>query len=314
VHRSNRPSHCVPNPSRALTIIPVAKWLGTPLSRGAAATTRAKDSDRQDTCKILDNALNDGELSMQEHRERVSTATQAVTLGELQALLADLQTDTGPVQPPAVKSPLKSPRFSGWGILAAAFVVSVVLGIGIGWGLYGNTSSPLDFTTDPGAKPDGVAAVVLTPPRQLHSLGGLNGLIEQTRKRFGDTLGLRLVVYPDYAVLDRQDPADERRVLSYTYRGGWGDPTSSAKSSADGALVDLSKFDVQKAVAIMRGAAETLSIKQSDVKTMYLIIEPATDPTMPGALSLSVYVSSDYGGGYIVFAGDGTVKQVNYPS
>jgi len=251
---------------------------------------------------------------MQEHRERVSTATQAVTLGELQALLADLQTDTGPVQPPAVRSPLKSPKLSGWGILAAAFVVSVVLGIGIGWGLYGNTSSPLDFTTDPGAKPDGVAAVVLTPPRQLHSLGGLNGLIEQTRKRFGDTMGFRLVVYPDYAVLDRQDPADDRRVLSYTYRGGWGDPTSSAKSSTDGAVVDLSKFDAQKTVGIMRGAAETLGMKQSDVKTMYLIIEAATDPTMPGALSLSVYVSSDYGGGYIVFAGDGTVKQVNYPS
>jgi len=28
---------------------------------------------------------------------------------------------------------------------------------------------------------------------------------------------------------------------------------------------------------------------------------------------LSVYVSSDYGG-YLAFAGDGTVKRVNYPS
>ena len=192
--------------------------------------------------------------------------------------------------------------------------MSVLLGVGIGWGLYGNTSSPLDFTTDPGAKPDGVTPLVLTPPRQLRSLGGLTGLTEQTRKRFGDTMGFRLVIYPDYAVLDRRDRADDRRVLSYTYRGGWGDPTSSAKSSTDGALVDLSKFDVQTTVGIMRGAAETLGMKQSDVKTMYLIIEAATDPTTPGALSLSVYVSSDYGGGYIVFTGDGTIKQVSYPS
>ncbi len=293
----------------------MAKWLGTTLTGGATAATRAKDGNRQDTCKILDNALNDGELSMEEHLERVSAATKAVTLGDLQALVADLQTDSSPLQLPAVKSAPKSPKFSGWGLLAIAFVVSVLLGVGIGWGLYGNTGSPLDFTTDPGAKPDGVGAVVLTPPTQLHSVGGLTGLMEQIRKRFGNTIGYRLVIYPTYAALDRPDPSDDRRVLAYTYRGGWGDPTSSAKSSSDGPVpVDLSKFDITATVGIMRGAAETLHMKPPDVKTMYLIIEPATDPTTPGALSLSLYVSSDYGGGYIVFAGDGTVKQLSLPT
>jgi len=305
----------VPNQSRTSTIIPVAKWVGTPLASAATATTRAKDSNRQDACKILDNALNEGELSMEEHRERVSAATQSVTLGDLQPLVTDLQTDSTPLQLPAVKAPPKSPKFTGWGVLAIAFVVSVLLGIGIGWGLYGNTRSPLDFTTDPGAKPDGVSAVVLTPPTQLHSVGGLTGLLEQMRKRFGNTMGYRLVIYPTYAVLDRPDPSDDRRVQAYDYRGGWGDPTSSAKSAADGLVpVDLSKFDITATVGIMRGAPETLHMKPSDVKTMYLIIEPATDPTTPGALSLSLYVSSDYGGGYIVFAGDGTVKQLSLPS
>jgi hypothetical protein len=182
-------------------------------------------------------------------------------------------------------------------------------------GLYGNTRSPLDFTTDPGAKPDGVAAVVLTPPTQLHSLGGLTGLMEQTRKRFGNTMGFRLVIYPTYAILDRPDPSDDRRVLAYDYRGGWGDPTSSAKSAADGPVaVDLSRFDITATVGILRGAPETLHMKQSDVQTMYLIVEPTTDPTTPGALSLSVYVSSDYGGGSIVFAGDGTLKRLDLPT
>ena len=48
---------------------------------------------------------------------------------------------------------------------AAVAGVLVVLGIAIGWGLYGNTSSPLSFTTDPGAKSDGITPVVLTPPK-----------------------------------------------------------------------------------------------------------------------------------------------------
>lgn len=286
-----------------------------PVAKSRSGTTRAKDSDRQDACNILDKALNDGELSMEEHRERVSMATNAVTLDDLQLLVDDLQSaQSAQIQKP-VQAPIIRARRNGLGLAAAAFGVTVLLGIGIGWGLYGNTTSPLDFTSDPGAKSDGIAPVVLTPPKQLQSLGGLTGLLEQTRKRFGDTMGYRLLVYPEYASIDRKDPTDDRRVLDYTYRGGWGDPSSSARnSSTDSDLVDLGKFDVKTVVGILRGAPETVGIKQQDVKSIYLIVEPAKDPTAPGSLSLTIYVSSDYGSGYIELAGDGTVKQVHYVS
>ncbi|TDK84864.1 DUF1707 domain-containing protein [Mycobacterium paragordonae] len=284
-------------------------------SRAGSSTTRAKDSDRQDACRILDTALNDGELSMEEHRERISMATNAVTLDDLQLLVDDLQSGQGTQIQKPVQAPKIRVRRNGLGLAAAAFGVTVLLGIGIGWGLYGNTTSPLDFTSDPGAKSDGIAPVVLTPPKQLQSLGGLTGLLEQTRKRFGDTMGYRLLVYPNYASIDRKDPTDDRRVLDYNYRGGWGDPSSSARnSSTDAAVVDLGKFDVKTVVGILRGAPETVGIKQQDVKSIYLIVEPAKDPTTPGALSLTIYVSSDYGSGYIELADDGTVKQVNYVS
>src|ERR1700722_3508788 len=275
----------------------MANWLGEPLGGGVTTATRAKDTDRQETCAVLDNALGDGELSGEEHRERVSKATNAVTLGDLRVLVSDLQGDNTPARLRSAK-PKVMP--SGRGIAIAALLVSVLFGMGLGWGLYGNTGSPLDFTSDPGAKPDGVAPVVLTPPTQLHSVGGLTGLLEQARKRFGNVLGFRLLIYPTYAILDRPDPSDARRVLSYDYRGGWDDPSNSAKSSAAGsAPIDLSNFDITKTVGIMRGAPETLRIKPSDVKSTYLIVEPATDPTTPGAVSLSLYVSSDYGSGSI---------------
>jgi hypothetical protein len=285
--------------------------------------TRAKDSDRNDTCQILDSALADGQLSMEEHRTRVALATGAETLGDLQSLTSDLQTGNAPVHSPN-KSPSKlwaQPNLtkrptvpgSGWGMRAAVAGVLVVLGIAIGWGLYGNTPSPLSFTSDPGAKSDGIPAVVLTPPRQLHSLGGLNGLIEQMRKKFGDTNGYRLIVYPDYVSLDRPDPQDDRRQLTYTYRGGWGDPTTSAKSDDD-RLVDVAKFDVKAVVGVLRGAPETLGMKPTDVESTYLTIDPSRDPTTPDAVSIDVYVSSDFGSGYIQLAPDGTVKQINYPN
>ena len=61
--------------------------------------------------------------------------------------------------------------------------VLVVLGIAIGWGLYGNTSSPLSFTVAiPARSPTAIAPKVLTPPKQLQSLGGLTGLLEQMRQ------------------------------------------------------------------------------------------------------------------------------------
>ncbi|ORB64794.1 DUF1707 SHOCT-like domain-containing protein [Mycolicibacterium tusciae] len=277
------------------------------------AGTRAKDSDRNDTCQILDSALADGQLSMEEHRTRVALATQSETLGDLQSLISDLQTGNAPVQLPDLKRQSRMPSGGGgWGIRLAVAGVLVALGIGIGWGLYGNTTSPLSFTSDPGAKSDGIPGKVLTPPKQLQSLGGLNGLLEQMRQRFGDTMGYDMVIYPEYAVLYRPDPSDERRKLSYTYRGGFDDPTTSAKSEDD-VLVDLSAFDVESAVGIMRGAAETVGLNPADVKkdSTYLTIDPAKDPTAPGELTLRANVSSDFGSGSVTFAGDGTVKRID---
>ena len=216
--------------------------------------TRAKDSDRNDTCAILDSALGDGQLSNEEHRQRVASATTAATLGDLQGLVSDLQTANAPVQLPNLK-PRVPAAAGGWGIRAAIAGVLVVLGIGIGWGLYGNTSSPLNFTSDPGAKSDGVGPVVLTPPRQLHSLGGLTGVFEQMKQKFGDTTGYRLVVYPDYASLDRPDPGEDRRSLNYSYRGGWDDPSSSSKSDT-ARVVDLAKFDMKAVIGVLHIVGE----------------------------------------------------------
>lgn len=249
---------------------------------------------------------------MTEHAQRVKAATNAATLGELRELVGDLQTGNAPVQLPTLKAPALGGSRAGWGLRAAVGAALMLLGIGLGWGLYGNTSSPLSFTSDPGAKPDGVAPVVVTPPRQLHSLGGLTGFFEQMEQRFGDTVGYGAVIYPDYAVVDRPDPGDERRELDYIYRGGFGDPSTSARSD-DAIAVDLSRFDMPAVIGVLRGAPETLNIKADEVKSAYLVIDPSRDPTAPDSLSVSVRVSSDFGSGYIELAPDGRVKRINYP-
>ena len=90
----------------------------------ATAATRAKDSDRNDTCQILDAALADGQLSAEEHRQRVASATKAVTLGDLRSLVTDLQTGNAPVQLPNLKTGAGRPvRTTGWGVLAAGALI-----------------------------------------------------------------------------------------------------------------------------------------------------------------------------------------------
>ncbi len=275
--------------------------------------TRARDSDRTDTCQILDTALAEGQLSMAEHADRVKAATRATSLGDLRALVSDLQTASAPVQLPALQKPaIVGPRAT-WALRLVTVGVLVALGVGIGWGLFGNTRPLFGMTPDPGARPDGIAPVVLDPPRQLHSLGGLDGLFAQMRAKFGDTVGYRLVIYPEYAVLARPDPADARRTLNFTYRGGWDDPSAEPRA-ADVVAVDLDKFDTRAIVGVLRGAPQTLTINPAEVRSTYLIVEPAKDPTAPGAVSISIYVSSEFGSGYIETGPDGSVKRINYPS
>jgi hypothetical protein len=281
------------------------------------AGTRAKDSDRNDTCKVLDSALSEGQLSMDEHRQRVASATNAATLGELQGLVGDLQVTGAPVKLPNLK-PERTAAVgagAGWGLRVAVAAVLVVLGIAIGWGLYGNSSSPLNFTTDPGAKADGIPATVLTPPRPLQSLGGLTGLLEQMRQKFGDTKGYSISIFEDYASLERPDPNEPRRALSYYYRGGWDDPNETSVSS-DEKVVDLGAFDIPKIVGLIRGAPESVGIKPTEVKNTHVSIEPNSDITAPpGSIQISVYVTPKFGNsGYLSLNGDGTVKRINYAS
>ncbi|TFV56430.1 DUF1707 domain-containing protein [Mycobacterium sp. PS03-16] len=277
--------------------------------------TRAKDSDRNDVCKVLDTALAEGQLSMTEHGERVKAATHAATLGELQALVSDLQVANAPVQLPELSKPrpARTGAPNGWGLRVAVAGVLVVLGICIGWGLYGNTPSPLNFQTDPGAKADNIPARVLTPPRELQSLGGFNGLFEQMRKKFGDTTGYEMHIRSDYATVYRPDPQDDRRKVMYDYRGGWGDPNSTSTLDDDDRIVDLSRFDFEAILGILRGAPETLNINRADVDDTWVDISPSQDPLTPDAVNIMIYVTSEFGSGYIDLAPDGAVKRINYP-
>ena len=296
--------------------------------------TRAKDSDRTETCQVLDSALAEGQLSMEEHRQRVSRATNAATLGELQSLVDDLQAPDA-VQPFAAQP---SKLRSGPVVIAAVTGVVVVIACAIGWALLGSDASPPDPPTagptaeapgkhalaaeptagaaesTPTATPEDPPPVVLTPPPNLHTVEGMTRVIDEIRKRFGDTMGYELAIMPDEAMLARPDPTNDQSKLIYPFERGWGDPSDRPRSDTDD-LTDLGAFDVAAAAAALAAAPETLRIPPGDVAKTFLDIDHIAEPPGPGALELLVKVTTTSGAdGWIYLDGASNIKRVEYPS
>jgi Domain of unknown function (DUF1707) len=293
-----------------------------------APRTRAKDSDRSNTCQLLDSALADGQLTLEEHRDRVAAATRAATLGELQDLVADLQRSKAPAN---LRPRRRMPRLSGpaWVLVAAAatgllaVVVAIVVVLFSG-GDDSDVTSDSEPTASPTAEipvaplkpaePNEVAPSVLMPPTQLHTVEGMTGLLDQMRKRFGDTTGIELAITPDAAMLFRPDPADDQSKLLYRFNGGWGDPTRRPRDDKDNPA-DLGAFDVQAVAEVLRTAPETLRIAPADVSEVFVDVDHIADPSGPGALELLVKVEAKSGGdGFIYLDSAGNTKRVEYPS
>ena len=294
------------------------------------AGTRARDSDRTATCQVLDSALSDGQLSGEEHRQRVAAATNAATLGELQSLVADLQAPDA--VPPFVSGASKLRNV----VLAAiTAVVVAVLGV-VGWVVIADddeptsTASPVAETPDthalaaeattsaPGSEvsevPADPAPIVAGPQGNLQTADGMTRVIDETRKRFGDTMGYELAIMADEAILARPDPTDDRSKLIYTFERGWGDPSGRPRSDTD-ELTDLGAFDIAAAAAALQAAPETLRIAPGDVSETFIDVDHIAEPSGQGALELLVKVTTTSGAdGWIYLDGAGNIKRVEYPS
>jgi hypothetical protein len=269
----------------------------------AAGYIRATDSDRDETSRVLDSALSDGQLSMEEYRQRVSAANRATTVGELNSLVEDLQIPSAPAQ-------LPRPAHRR-GILVAGAAVLGLAALGVGWKVLGGTAS--QTASPPSATPSATSAAAIPPmtsppppPPQLLTVDGLTGLLAQMRTGIGDTMGYRLVVYADHADLDRPDPQDPHNSVTYHYgSSGWAKQGASAIPPTSNAA-DLSKFNVQEVVNVLRGAPLSLHINDPNNYVTYLMIEAGSDR----GLALSIYMSRDRESGDIGLNADGTVRWI----
>ena len=144
-------------------------------------------------------------------------------------------------------------------------------------------------------------------PGQLHTVEGLSGLLDTIRSKFGDTMGFQLLLYPEYATIERVDPTNSHVEQDFLYRDGqwtsWGPGTTT--SSFD-VLADLSAFNADAVAATLAGAPQALGAPNGG-KT-YLIVEGVEG----GGLELSIH-SADPGTGFMEVNPDGSVKEIHPP-
>jgi hypothetical protein len=215
-------------------------------------------------------------------------------------------------------------------VIAAAVVAVAIVSAAIGWAVFGDDdeqAQPPESVAEPAEPvpeapvsppsavpppPPEVPPQVLTVPKELHTVAGMTALLDSLRQRFGDTTGIELAIFSDRAVMYRPDPNDDQSKLLYHFRGGWGDPTRTARDDRDD-VADLGAFDVNAVVAALQSAPETVGINPADVSEVVVDIDHMQDPA-PGALDLLVKVSSESGGdGYIYLDSAGSTKRVEYP-
>jgi hypothetical protein len=127
------------------------------------------------------------------------------------------------------------------------------------------------------------------------------------RDKVGDTMGYRLVVYPDYAITDRADAKNSHVKQGYMYRGSaWSSWTPAMSTTPFDFLADLGAINVAAVTATLAGSAQPMGAP--DGTSAYMIIEGAEG----GGLELAIH-STAPGTGFMEVNAEGSVKQIHPP-
>ncbi len=240
---------------------------------------RARAEDRALTCRALDTALADGQLSEQEHRTLTELTAQAETLGDLAGLTEDLQKPTeAPIDPRTRVRP-RAARLAG-----AVAVVAVIAAVG-GFRLT-HTSAPPPAAAAPMGQ--AVAAEVIETP-DLTTGAGFEHFRRLYQAKFGDTVVDELRLYPGDASIERTTMAQPNRVVDYSYRGGFMATSAMTTREAGKPIFDLATVNASVLGDLLGRAVSLLKVESGAVSHIMMDVD-----TITKAPAIAVYVSNEF--------------------
>jgi hypothetical protein len=264
------------------------------------AQLRARDTDRVETCGLLDTAHAEGQLTDAEHATRTDRAMKAVTFEQLGKLVDDLQIPSRyaksavvrPDRRPRDTEPIDGRRWAG-----AAGIVVVAAGIGA---LAGSCS-------------DGGVAGLSSPSIPTLTTGeGIAHFIDNYRATFGDTVADEVLLYPEHAVTERQSETDPARYSGYLYDGEFDSWGSDSARPRDTRTLDLGAVNVAAIAQLVSGAPQSVRIPDgtvSQVRFEYGTNDRIAEPVV------MIYVQDEYDESTFMTATfDGEILEVMVPS
>jgi hypothetical protein len=162
-------------------------------------------------------------------------------------------------------------------------------------------SSGVGSTVGTGTSPPASAA---SQGQSLLTSAGMRGMISAVRPTMGGTKIVTMTVYPGYADIEYPTKADPKLYNDLTYRGGAIDDQPGGTVDSTNGILDLDTVNWDALPALITYADAHLKVAHP--KDRYLIVEGNWFDEGPAVL---VYVSDDYGGGYLVSNLKGKVVQ-----
>ncbi|MGW4478055.1 DUF1707 SHOCT-like domain-containing protein [Rhodococcus triatomae] len=264
------------------------------------AKLRARDTDRVETCRLLDTAHAEGQLTDTEHATRTDRAMKAVTFEQLGTLVDDLQIPSRyarsavvrPDRRPRDKEPVDGRRWAG-----AAGLVLIAAGIGA---LAGSCSG------------GGVVGAGSPSIPTLTTGEGIAHFIADYRAHFGDTVVDEVLLFPEHASVDRQSDTDPARYVDYSYDGEFDSWGSDSARPRDTRTLDLGAVNVPVIAQLVSGAPQSVRIPDgtvSQVRFEYGTNSRIAEPVV------SIYVQDEYDQStFMTVTFDGEILEVNLPS
>lgn len=251
-----------------------------------SSRTRARDIDRAQTCGLLDAGYGEGQLDPSEYESRTAAAMKAKTLGELEALVSDLQIPEHLVEATRVKAPGPMPRRPIPGRVVAAVVAAALAVVGtLVFATRGDDAAP--ETTDvaaaqqapaPAPIPPGEPQPIVIEPIDPLTTDGVREFMRQLEAKFeGDLRVDEVIFYSTYVLVTRMLEDQPHREQDWSFRAGFATSGDPEARPLDTATVDLADLDVARLGDVITTGPDLVGMPTGRVDHIFVRPDPVTD-------------------------------------
>lgn len=280
------------------------------MSGPASVKARARDIDRAETCGLLDAGYGEGQLDPAEYQARTAQAMQAKTLGELAAVVADLQIPEHLVQAVRESTPAPRNRLPRSAVAAIAVAVVAICATVMYTGR-GDDAAPgatVAAAPAPATAPvaPGEPEPIVVEPLDPRSPAAIRDFLHQYEQKFGDLRVDDVIFYPTYVYFTRMVQDQPHREQSWSFRGGFSTSGSPSSRDLDTATVDLEALDVDRLAEVLATGPGRVGLLSAEVA--HIFVRPdSTDDVLVSVL----FEDQEERTGMIDTRMDGTVVDVS---